>query len=317
MVVSQEHKQEQLNVESITWGGLTWLNIVPPTEREIEYLAKNYPFHSLDLDDCLSRQQRPKLDVYQDYLFLIFHFTVWDKKARVSTHSQVSVFIGDKYLITLHSGELKALVKLFHDCQTDEVVRQENFSHGSGYLLYQLLDRTVDSYFPILDAILRWEEDVEGTVFDESIEAAQEVATLRRDIITQKRIMFSSRAVIAELESKLKRFTDIEMSVYFGDLIDHLNKICETLDECKEIIEVFKDSDYVLSTDRLNRIIRVLTIFSAIVLPFLVTSSIYGMNIPLPGGVEKGSLQSLLILLAVMSLISGGMLYFFRHRRWI
>ncbi len=318
MTVSQEKDKEQaLNLESVSWGDLTWLNIEQPTIREIEYLAQNYSFHPLDLDDCLSRKQRPKIDEYKDYLFHIFHFTVYDKETWVSTHDQVSVFVGEKYLITIHNGRLKPLAKLFRECQINEEARRESFSYGSGFLLYCILDRAVDAYFPILDKLFGLMENVEDRVFDENVESAQEVAMLRRNIITQRRIMFPVRTVTSELEGKLKRFSKIDMSVYFGDLLDHMNKICETLDECKDTIEVFKDADYVLGTERLNRIIRVLTILSSITIPFIAIASIYGMNVALPGGMEKGSLSSFIFLLGSMLLLSGGMLYFFRHKRWI
>ena len=318
MTTSQDRKEEKaLNLESITWGDLTWVNIEKPTEREMEYLSQNYPFHPLDLDDCLSRIQRPKIDEYEDYLFFIFHFSVWDKVTRVSRHEQVAVFVGEKYLVTVHSGQLKTLVALFRQCQIDEEARRENFSYGSGYLLYRILDRTVDSYFPILNSILTWVEDVEDGVFDENLAVVRELATLRRDILTQRRILFPLWAVTAELESKLKRFTKIDLSVNFGDLIDHLSKICESLEEAKEVVEIFKDSDNALSTDLLNRIMRILTILGSVLLPFLIISSIYGMNISLPGGLEKGSFQSFLVLVASMLLVSGTMLYFFHRRRWI
>ena len=87
-------KEPRLHVESLTWEDVTWVNIEGPTERETEYLAQNYPFHPLDLDDCLSRIQRPKIDQYEDYLFLVLHFPVFNKKTRVTTPSQVSVFVG-------------------------------------------------------------------------------------------------------------------------------------------------------------------------------------------------------------------------------
>jgi magnesium transporter len=142
MPTSQHRKKDLgLNLESVTWGELTWLNIEQSgeREREIEYLAQNYPFHALDLDDCLSRIQRPKTDEYPDYLFLVLHFPVFNAGARVTTPSQVSVFIGNNYLITLHRGDLKPLVKLFRDCQLDEQTRHEQFGRGSGYLLYRVM----------------------------------------------------------------------------------------------------------------------------------------------------------------------------------
>ncbi|MBI2852232.1 MAG: magnesium transporter CorA family protein [Chloroflexi bacterium] len=317
MAISREITQEQLRMESVTWGELTWVNIERPTKRETDYLAQHYPFHPYDLDDCLSRLQRPKIDEYKDYLFFIFHFPVFNKITRVSTHSQLSVFIGNGYLITLHAGELKALVKLFHDCQSSEEVRSANFAFGSGYLLYRVMDRAVDSYFPVLNKIMSLLEDVEDAVFDEKVEATQEVAILRRDIITQRRIIFPMRTVLAQLENKLKRFTTTDMTVYYGDLMDHMNKICESLDEVKEVVEVYKDADFVLGTERLNHIIRILTIMSTILLPFLIISSIYGMNIYLPGGIDEGRLWSFGAILAIMAVVSAGMLYYFHRRRWI
>lgn len=310
-------RDNQLNVESVEWNGLTWINIEKPTKREIDYLAKNYSFHPMDLDDCLSERQRPKVDVYKDYIFLIFHFSIWNRATRISRHDQVSVFVGEKYLITVHDGQLKTLVGLFRQCQTDEGARQQNLDNGSGYLLYRILDRTVDAYFPILDKVLAWMNDVEDIVFDERVSAAQELSVLRRDIITQRRILNSLRAVTNETETKIKRFTKIDLTVQFGDVMDHLNKICDTLDEAKETIEVFKDTDYVLSTERLNIIMRVLTIAGTVILPSIVVSSIYGMNIPLPGGIERGSLQAFLFLLAIMLVVSGAMLYAFHRRHWI
>jgi magnesium transporter len=318
----KEDQKEQatpkpLNVETITLGDLTWVNIESPTERETEWLAQNYQFHHLALDDCLSRKQIPKLDVYPGYLFFIFHYPLYDKETRVSTKRQWSAFIGENYLVTIHSGELKTLVALFRDCQANEDSRKEYFSNGSGFLLYRILDRAIDSYFPVLDKILSLMEDIEDIVFDEEIETAKEISILRRDVITQRSVMFPTRAIFIEMENKLKRYSKVDVTAYYNDLMDHMNKICETLDECKEIIEVFKDTDYTLATYRINRVSRLLTIFSTIVLPFLIISSIFGMNIPLPGGLEKGSWDTFIVLLLVMGVIACVMLIFFRRRRWI
>ncbi|MCJ7605858.1 MAG: hypothetical protein MUO19_07505, partial [Dehalococcoidales bacterium] len=178
--------EEPLHIETVTWGGLTWINIESPDERETDYLAEHYHFHRLALDDCLSRKQLPKLDVYPGYLFFVFHFPFYDKETRISSKRQWTAFIGEDYLITLHTGELRTMNALFRDCQANEDARHEYFSNGSGFLLYRLLDRTIDSYFPVLDKILSLIEDVEDDVFDEETEAAKELSILRRDIITQR-----------------------------------------------------------------------------------------------------------------------------------
>jgi magnesium transporter len=318
MTIQPDNKQEQLNIESITWGNLSWINIVKPTKREISYLAQNYQFNQMDLDDCLSKTQRPKVDTYKDYVFWVLHFPIYNRERRIANHTQVSVFIGEKYIVTLHEGEVKPLVRLFQECKDQEDRRRENFTNGSAYLLYRILDGAVDAYFPILDKILSLLDNTEDRVFDENVEVAQEISTLRRDVITQRRISFPMRSVIAEMDSKLKRFASIDMSVYFDDLLDHANKICETLDECKEIIEVFKDADYILSTERLNRIMRTLTIISTIMLPLIVLSGLWSMNVPLPFGADPGGHHYFFyIILAMLLLVVSGMLYLFRRKHWI
>jgi magnesium transporter len=318
MSLLQEWQQiKGLNIQSIAWEELTWVNIVNPGEKEMEYLSKNYSFHPLDLDDCLSRIQIPKLDIYENYLFFIFQYSVYDKKTRVSTRDQVSVFLGDKYIITIHSGKLKPMMKLFRDCEINEKARLDNMSNGPGYILYRILDRTVDAMFPILDKIMSTMEDVEDSVFDAAVETAQELAILRRDIITQRLIAFPIRTIINQLESNIKRYCKTDISVYFGDLLDHMNKVCETLDECKETIEVFKDADWVLGTERLNKIMRVLTIIATVALPFIGITSLYGMNVHMPGGITEGNWVPFIVIMLVITILTGAMLIIFRRNRWI
>jgi len=316
MAVPEVRKEEQLNLESLTWGNLTWVNIEAPTEREIEYLSQNYPFHHLDLDDCLSRKQRPKIDEYKDYLFLVLHFPVFNKEARVTTPSQVSVFIGENYLITLHKGELKPLVKLFRECQIDEESQQEYLGQGSGYLLYRIIDRLVDYCIPILNKIGDNIEEVEDNIFSSrgTPRAIEGISILRRDVISLRRIIWPMRAVIGSLEPKVRRFTKMDMSVYFGDMVDHVDKIWDGLDEYKEVIEGLNYTHDSLATNRTNEVMRMLTIIATILLPLTVVASIYGMNIPLP---FQNSTYSLIFVLFIWLTIVGGMLYFFRRHHWI
>ena len=316
MTIPQVRKEKQLNLESLTWGDLTWVDIERPTERETEYLAQNYPFHHLDLDDCLSRIQRPKIDEYKDYLFLVFHFPVFSKEARVTTSSQVSAFIGENYLITLHKGELKPLVKLFRECQIDEESRQENFSHGPGYLLYRIIDRLVDYCLPILNKIGDNIERTEDDIFSSSgvPRAIEALSITRRDVISFRRIIWPMRAVIASLEPKIRRFTQMDLAVYFGDMVDHVDKIWDALDEYKEVIEGLNATHDSLATNRTNEVMRTLTIIATILLPITVIASIYGMNIPLP---FQNSSYSLLFVFLIILVVVSGILYFFRRKHLI
>jgi len=280
---TQAGAEQKLHLESVSWGELTWFNIEAPTKQETEYLAENYPFHPLDLDDCLSRIQRPKIDEYDDYLFLVFHFPLFSKEARVTTPSQVSVFIGQNYLITLHTGELKPLEKLFNQCQ----------NKIGGNI-----------------------EAVEDNIFSRRFipRAIEDMSVLRRDVISFRRIIWPMRAVIGRLEPKIRRFTQMDMEVYFGDMTDHVDKIWDVLDEYKEIIEGLSDTHDSLATNRTNEVIRMLTIVATILLPLTVIASIYGMNVPLPFQ-ESG--YAFVFVFAIWALVVVGMLCFFRYHRWI
>lgn len=315
MTVSHLEKTRDLNMQSITWGELTWINIENPTEDDIDYLAQHYPFHPLDLDDCLSRIQRPKIDKYNDYLFLVFHFPVFYKEARVTKAGQLSVFIGSDYLITIHKGDLKPLVKLFKECEIDEESRKENFGEGSGYLLYRIVDRLVDYCIPISNKMLENIEDVEDGIFASTRHSQiKEISVIRRDIIAFRRIIWPMRAVIGSLEPNIRRFTKMDLSVYFGDTVDHLDRIWDALDEYKELIEGLNDTHDSMMTNRTNKVIQLLTIISTILLPTTLIASIWGMNINLP---FQDSGHPFLYIVLIMAGIIGGMLSFFRHKKWI
>jgi magnesium transporter len=318
MVLSNKHpEKEQSNLKTVTWGDLTWVDIVEPTKDATEYLADHYNFNPLDLEDCLSPRQLSKVEEYPEYLFVIFHLPVYEKATRKSTRKQWSAFVGDKFLITLRPGELRILDELFRECELSEEARKEHLSHGSAYLLYHILDLALDAYFPVLDKIMSLMNDIEDIVFSEEAEAAEELSILRQDIITQRQVMFPTRTLLVELEKKLKRFSKMDLTAYFSDLMDHMNKICETLDESTEVIEVFKDADYLLSGYRSNRVIRILAVLFAIGLPFLIVSGLYSMRVILPGGIDKGSPQTFILLLVVIFIVIGAILYFFQRKRVI
>jgi magnesium transporter len=196
---------------------------------------------------------------------------------------------------------------------------------GSGptYLLYRIVDRMVDYCFPILNKIIANIEKAEDDVFDErALNTVQEISILRRDIIAFRRINWPLRAVIGSIERRVRRFSnrnedEKEMEIYFGDVVDHLDKIWSALDEYKEIIEGLSDTNNSLTSNRINEVMRVLTIFATIMMPLTVVSSIYGMNIPLPGGLQSGSFLSFIVVIIFMAMIGGSMLFYFHRKHWI
>ncbi|MDD4923725.1 MAG: magnesium/cobalt transporter CorA [Dehalococcoidales bacterium] len=283
MAEVQKVNEEKLNLDTLDWKGMTWIDIAPPGQSEIDYLAENYHFHPLDLDDTLSRRQRPKIDEYKDYLFIVFHFPIYSKEEKVLISSQISVFIGQDYLITIHKGVLKPLVKLFRECELDEESREEYLGQGPGFLLYRILDRLVDYCQPILNKVSDGIEDVEDNILAERRgQIIREISRLRRDVIAFRRIIWPMRAVVGRLEPRIHRFINIDMSVYFGDMVDHLDRIWDGLDEYKEIIEGLNYTHDSMATNRTNETIRILTIIATVMLPVTVVGSLYGMNIDMP-----------------------------------
>ena len=306
---------DDLNIERVDWGRLTWINVERPTARDIDYLAHSYLFHPFDLEDCISRIELPKIDEYENYLFLVLHFPVFNKEARVTTPSQVSVFIGSDYVVSVHSGDLKPLSKLFKDCQQNERARQENMERSSGYLLYRILDRLVDYCFPIMNKIIANVEAVEDRLFsDKARDSVRDISVLRRDIMAYRRIIRAQPTILRSLEKRDYPFLHEDLDVYFGDIGDHIGKIMQTLDEYKEVVEGLNQSSDSLFSHSTTEVMKMLTVLGTVLLPLLVVSGIYGMNVPLP--FQNSSLAFFFIILVTLA-ISGSMLAYFRLKRWI
>ena len=307
-----------LRVEQAVHGDLSWINVERPTRRELDYLLSQFGFHPLDLDDCLSRIQRPKIDEYEEYLFIVFHFPLFRKEAGVTVASQVSVFIGDNYVVTIHDGVLKPLVKLFADCQLNEAVREANMK-SSGYLLYRITDMLVDYCLPIANKIMQNLETAEEEIFDTRKigRVVRDLSLLRRDIISNRRVIWSMKAVIGGLEHKTERYTTENLEVFWGDVVDHVDKTWDTLDECKEIIEGLQAAQSSLSSHHTNETMRILTVITTIMMPLTLVASIYGMNIALPRMGHETSLASFVIIISIMLAAIVVMLVFFRSRRWL
>jgi magnesium transporter len=306
-----------MGIEVLSHGRVTWVNIEKPVLEDMGYLQQRFPFfHPLDLEDCLSRMERPKIDEYENYLFIIMQFPVFDASSRVSRPSEVDMFIGAGYLVTVHDGILWPITKLFDGCQEDEQLRQVHMNRGASHLLHDVIDRLVDYCFPILykvDANIR---EIEEDIFTEQVpDIVREISWVRRDIIALERIVKPQIAIVANLEHKDRPFIREDLDVYFGDVLDHLYKAWEALEDHRDVIEGLNDTANTLTSYRLNEVMKILTIISVIMLPLTLVAGIYGMNIELP--LDEASPYSFIIILALMVLLAGGMLLYFNRKRWI
>ena len=316
LLVNQE---KGLNISSITEGKLTWIYIEKPTAREVDYLSQHFDFHPLNLDDILSRIQRPKIDEYDDHLFIVLHFPVFNKQNRVTTPSEVDIFIGENYIVTAHcSADLKPLAKFFKECQIDKEMRKTYLGRGSGFLLYHILDRLVNYCFPILNKVTENIDNIEDLIFTKAIpETVHRISLIRRDLVSFRRVVHPQIAVIETLEREEYPFLKEEQEIYFGDVADHVRRIWDGLEDCKEVVDGLAETSNWLTSNRIQETMRVLTIVMAVIAPATLIASIRGMNIALPGGGESGSLLPLGILFSIMAIVGVGMFAYFRHRGWI
>ncbi len=306
-----------MSIETLTHNGITWTDIMKPTPQDIEYLREAYPFfHPLDLEDCLSKIERPKIDEYENYLFIVMHFPVFNKVTRRLERSEVDLFVGHGFLVTVSDGTLKPLVEDFANSQKDEGIKGQFMGRGSYYLLYMLIDDLVDYCFPIVDKENKNIEGIEERIFDANAqEIVREISIVRRNLINFRRTIKPQMKIMASLERKDWEFLRGDLDVYWGDVSDHTVQIWERLEDLWDVTEGLGETIDSLTSHRINEVIKILTIFSVIMLPLSVISGIYGMNLrQLPLASHP---LSFCIIVGIMAAIVIGMLAYFRREGWL
>jgi len=304
-----------MSARTITYGKVTWTDIENPNGEDIEHLRRNFNFHPLDLEDCLSKIERPKIDEYDDYLFIVMHFPIYDHDREISQPSEVDFFIGAAYLVTIHDGRLKPLIQLFEDCQAYEQTRRRHMSAGASRLLHSVIDKLVDYCFPILAEVDHNIQTIEDEVFSQNMrQIVQRISVVRRDIIALRRIIKPQLPIVANLEHVDRPFIREDLDVYFGDIHDHLQKAWEELEDQREVLEGLSDTSESVISYRINDVMKLLTIISVVMLPLSLISGIYGMNVLLPG---ENSIWAFPIILGGMVFIALAMLGFFKMKNWL
>jgi magnesium transporter len=297
-------------------AGVRWLNLDQPREADREWLEREFGFHPLAIEDVASRNQRPKLDAYDDYLFIVLHFPVFDKSQDRLLTAEVDLFVGPDYLITLPDQNLPPLAAMFERHREREEVRASVFSKGTGYLLYKIVDTCVDASFPMLRKMGAKLDQLEDDIFEgRSAEIVRDLSNAKQEIINFRRVMRPMRAVLRDLERTKQRYLAEELDIYFDDITDAAERIWDVLENYKEVAEALEDSNESVLSHRLNASLRVLTAFSVAMLPLTLLASIFGMNVPLPG--QPGSVVEFLLIIGLMAAILAGVLLFFRRRGFL
>jgi magnesium transporter len=295
--------------------GLTWIHLDAPLLDEAQALAHRFDWHALDIEDVLSRRQRPKIDDYPEYLFGVLHFPVYDKAIQRLNAAELDFFLGPDYLVTFPNVELLPVTRLFQRCSDDSELRAQLFSKGSGRLLYEVLDDLFDYCFPILDKIAYKLDSIEDDMFAGAAEdVVRDISNAKQEIISYRKIIKPERATLRLLERHVERFLPEELELYFDDLVDASERIWDLLDNYKEVVDGLEDTNESVISHRLNNVLRFLTVVSVIFLPLTLLSGIFGMNLHFPG---YGTVWGFWAVAGAMISCAVGLIAFFRYKGWL
>src|SRR5882724_6717137 len=300
LVSAPQPERRSPNIEQIDAEGLRWVNIEQPGALERAWLEEHFDFHALDLEDVLSRNQRPKIDKYEDYLFIVIHFPIFDPSVGRLGTGELDLFVGPGFVITIPNQPLQPVEYLFERCRQKEEIREQLFSRGSGYLLYRLVDDGFDYCFPMLRKIGNKLDALEEDIFEgRSEEIVRDISNAKQEIINFRKVIRPERPVLRELESVKQRYLapDLDLEIYFDDIVDANERIWDMLENYKEVVEALEESNESVISHRVNDILRVLTSISVIVLPLTLIASVWGMNVRVPG---QGDLGAFFIVIGVM-----------------
>src|SRR3954471_8979742 len=308
-------RADEPRVELVESPGLRWINIERPRQVDRAWLEERFEFHPLDYEDVFSRNQRPKVDEYDEYLFIVLHFPRYDKKVARLNAAEVDMFVGPDFLITLPNEPLEPIGYLFERCRANEELRESLFSKGPGYLLYKIVDDCVDAAFPMLNKIgLKLDRIEEGIFEGEGEDVVRDISNVKQEIINFRKIVRPQRLAFRDLERNKARYIAEDLDIYFDDLIDGSERAWDMLENFKEVVEGLEATNESAIAHRTNETFRVLTAISIVFLPLTLIASVFGMNVKVPG---EGSIHAFWIIMGVMLLVLVAATAFFRRRGWL
>ena len=308
---AHDSEPEPRAYETVEFDGLRWINIERPRPADRAWLEEHFDFHPLDYEDVFSRNQRPKVDEYPGYLFVVLHFPAYDKKIGRLNQAEVDIFIGPDYVITLPNEPIQPLEYLYERCRTREEDREQLFAKGPGYLLYKIVDGCVDAAFPMLAKIGNKLENLEEDIFEGRSKAiVRDLSNAKQEIINFRKITRPQRAALRDLE-RTKRYIPENLDIYFDDINDASERIWDMLENYKEVVEGLESTNESVLTHEANDVLRLLTALSAVILPLTLITGVFGMNVKVPGEAE---FSGFVVVIAVMLALTGGLIYVFRKR---
>lgn len=302
-----EEIEKKLNGKS-----LFWLDIINPDEKEIKVLREVFKFHPLVIEDCLHRVQRSKIDNFKDYYFIVLNAHREKENKRGFTYEGVYAFLGNSYIVTLHWSQLDVMERAHERVSKDPSA----FERGMDFILYTITDEIVDSYFPLNDKIGDRIDTLEEMIIRFPKKQIQdEILVLKRMIVKLKRILSPQRDALNTLLRHDFSLIREENRLYFMDVYDHVLRIFDLADTHQDLLASTLDLYMSQISNRMNEIMKVLTIITTLMMPLTVISGIYGMNFEIMPGVHSRAGFGVTIVL--MLVIVGAEVLYFKIKKWL
>lgn len=289
-----------------------WLDIFDATPDDLKILHDEFHFHPLAIEDTTRVQERPKVDVYPNYYFIVFYATEYlEKRDRIAV-LPIYLFVGPNYLVSVHQGAVQEIDDTLNRWQT----ANSPISNSVGALLYALLDSIVDDYFPVLDHIADRVEDLEDTIFrNYQDEAIEEIFSLKKDLLRLRRVVAPERDVMNVLLRREQPVFQPQDVIYLQDVYDHVVRVSDSIDTYRDLLSSALDSFLSLQSNRLNQIVKVLTIASIVLMSDALIAGIYGMNFEFMP--ELHWVHGYPFSLGLMAVLSVGLILLFKRMKWL
>ncbi|MFA6410232.1 MAG: magnesium transporter CorA family protein [Candidatus Buchananbacteria bacterium] len=270
------------NLQKIEFENFTWISVANPSEAELTKLAQTYKFHPLDLADCLSTNQRTKIDIYPRYSFLVFRVPVYNRKTREILPAEMNIFISKNFLITIHHNDLPIFSDFFGLMQLSNDSREKYNEKSPEKILYEIINKLFLYCFPMIDHLNIDCNNIEKAIFSgKEKEMVSEILIIRRNITDFRKIMQVHKTVLKKAIYNFKEsplFVMKKTDIYFESLLDSAKEIWDTLENLKETIEALQQTNESQISFKLSDTMRILTIISVFTFPLTLIAAIFGMN---------------------------------------
>ena len=286
---------------------IVWINMIQPSSEEIHHVLHDmFDCHPLLIEDCIKQNQRPKLDQYRDNVLITFYTLVHPLKL-----VELDIVIGCNYIITMCQTPLPLLHDLYQKLQQIE----GRIDH-TGRILYFILDRCVDQFVDNINIIEEKLEKYEEAVYrDPYVRISQQVFKQKRALHHIRQVLSDQKTLISSISHRQFPYTKEESNAYYMDIYDHISRAIDSIDIFRESLNSLVEMQMSMKSDRMNEIMKTLTIFSAIFLPLMFLSSLYGMNFEfMPELTFKLSYP---IVLIIMAIIAGSLYIYFKRKKWL